>query len=341
MGVYTSWPIWKDFDANFGAVDSADFRITVGNAAGSTTRLVYSGTAHRKPGESVLKVRINDICANHMSSDYYTFRVLDSDGTAKEVVGMLWDWSYEQRNPMSVFSDKFFTAPITRMCASNQLLMLTVFTLPQVWDIKVRIYGADGNVVTVDVETKTETELLEAYGFGFALPVGGTRVRNYALNVGDYPDALRVEFFLDDLWSLSYEVDRECYSHVLYYINAYGGWDSLLLRGRMGRETGIKRSTYGRPYDNKVATERGTVNYLNELTHNLMLRTGWLTDEGASHIDHLLGSTNVYLRDLSTGSMTPLVINETSVAHKTFRGEGAALVSYEISATEAQKGMRL
>jgi hypothetical protein len=59
--------------------------------------------------------------------------------------------------------------------------------------------------------------------------------------------------------SIQFKYVDKTKDYVLYYVNAYGGWDSLLINGNVKRIDNITPFTYR----NK---QRGKVKYMNEIT---------------------------------------------------------------------------
>ena len=102
-------------------------------------------------------------------------------------------------------------------------------------------------------------------------------------------------------------------NYALYYINAYGGWDSLAIRGNVVQTDNIQSQTY----KNKT---NGKVKYLNQITPSWSLNTGAMSD--GSKMFHLLESTQVYLHNLETDEITPVVITDTSCVYKTYSNQG-------------------
>lgn len=135
-------------------------------------------------------------------------------------------------------------------------------------------------------------------------------------------------------------VDDNCYTHALYYLNAYGGWDSLLIKGISKKKDVYERKTMQRTYRNNTPEARGLYNYANGVTTEWILVSGWLSDEEAARMHHLLGSTSVYMMDLYTGEISPIVLTNSECEFKTYRNTGLQMVSYEITATYAQDKMR-
>jgi hypothetical protein len=153
--------------------------------------------------------------------------------------------------------------------------------------------------------------------------------------VNIFPDAGTVE-----IGSMTYQAITSCHTHALYYVNAYGGWDFLLLEGRTIETDSYTRHEHKQEYDNRDVANRGTKNYLNEVAKSYVLHTGWLFGDQASRVHHLLGSTEVYLFEIQSQRMIPVTITDNSCKYKTFQNEGGKLVEYEINVKVAKQMIR-
>ena len=138
----------------------------------------------------------------------------------------------------------------------------------------------------------------------------------------------------------TWEVVTDCREWVVYYVNAYGGWDSLLIEGNTIETDSLKRHTREMEYDNRSIQNRGTQNYVNEITKSYTLHTSWMSDAESLRMHHLLNSPEVYLFNINTGDMIPVTLNNTTTEFKTYKNNGGRLVNYTIDATLAQERIR-
>ena len=111
-------------------------------------------------------------------------------------------------------------------------------------------------------------------------------------------------------------------NYALYYLNNYGGWDSLAIRGNITQTDNIQSQTY----KNKT---NGKVKYLNQITPTWSLNTDSMND--GSKMYHLLESTQVYLHNLETDEIIPVVITDTSCVYKTYSNQGNTRFYYTIN----------
>jgi hypothetical protein len=140
--------------------------------------------------------------------------------------------------------------------------------------------------------------------------------------------------------NITYHGERTCATHALYYINAYGGWDFLLMQGRSVESDSYSRKTMKKEYDNNSVQNRGTSNYLNEVDKTFTLRTGLFFGDQGQRMHHLIGSTEVYMYDLEKGDMIPVVLTTNECRYKTYGTEGNKLMSYEIGVRVAHNRIR-
>ena len=126
-----------------------------------------------------------------------------------------------------------------------------------------------------------------------------------------------------------------CERFILYYVNAYGGWDWLPVEGKTRESDAVKRHTFEAVYNNIPVYARGRFNHVNELTHHYTFYTGWLTDAQSELMPHLLNATTVYVHDTKTNEVLPLVLTNSSTEHKQ-----NGLNQYTIEADLAQNRLR-
>lgn len=301
----------------FGNVDEADYVIMTGGVT------IFSGHAVRRPGQSQLLVRINDICADFLDhalpsvaeeaslSDpcSTTFVVKDSGGNTVDTVEFLADWSYDYAHSVTSLAD-----PVNGRVSSGQALIASVYSSSNVTASLVYAGGSTG----------TETILSS-----------GGPVQAISLPLDDYMNLERVT-----VAGKMYTVVPACHRFALLYVNAFGGWDTLLMEGRSGEVDGYARNTMKQRYNNADRSDRGTVEYVNEVTRRWTLRTGWLTDDHAARMHHVLGSVLVYLYDIPGQELLPVVITDQECEYKTYRGQGGQMVGYTVNVELAQEMIR-
>lgn len=312
-------PLWRDIIADLGTAARASFTV----AMGTTSNVVYSGIAHRLPDATNIKVRLNDIFADNLQprkdlNVAATFDTLEEEGVTGATFyvtsgGKTLTYEvtadYSHQNDVAVYSDPILPIIDTRMpfVASN----LT----------------ATGGVAWA------------ANAGGGTSETKGTLYRRASIS-----NILYKATYLNLKWlngvTQHFERKQTCADYAIYYINAFGGWDWLVLGGRCSVADGYSRSNVMRSYDNNDATARGVSNYLNEIKRTYTLRTSLLDDEQSAKMHHLLGTTRAILYNLNTSEATPVTITNASCDYKTFKGNNRRMSQYTITAEAATNIIR-
>ena len=126
-----------------------------------------------------------------------------------------------------------------------------------------------------------------------------------------------------------------CAKYAIYYLNPLGGWDQLLIEGKVVKTIKLENKSYKRNFDNNT-NEFQNKHYLKNLTTSYKFTTGYLTDEQAKLMPNLIETTKAYLCELDTNRYIPVLINTTSVDIKTYRNQGRKLFTYTINVQESQ-----
>lgn len=197
--------------------------------------------------------------------------------------------------------------------------------------------GASGAVLSVTVEPYVYSDLAKALG-----TAGAGSFLLSGLPEGTVKATAKAQ---DGQTLMSWEVrpamtGESCYRYVLFYRNARGGWDAMPMLGRESMQDTLTRHDSEREYDNAVQGSRGTYCYAVEIERTWTLRTGWLTDAQSLKMHNLLNSPEAWLYDMEQGLFLPVVLTGTTTDYRTYRGEGASLVRYDITATLAQQRTR-
>lgn len=334
-------PIWKDFFAQLAGV----YRIIVAD----TEDVIYSGYAQSKPGETSAQVRINDICADYLDNVLPTLSQAEFTRITLPVTfkvqlrvsgaqGYQWvdittaqflnDWSYDYGYNAATMGMSF---PINGHIDAR---MPIVWTGLNVSEVNATITFKDGTTAQVIIAVAISNDFNADFNADFSRSVrsagSGTAV------------------FLPDAWdnvakitvgNSTWEVVTECAEYALYYVNAYGGWDSLLIEGNTLEADTLKRYTREVVYDNRDIQNRGIDNYVNEVTKGFTFHTGWLLGDQGKRMHHLINSTDVYLYDIANGQMIPVTIPTTSCEYRTKKNQGR-LVDYTIQVQIAQNRIR-
>lgn len=128
-----------------------------------------------------------------------------------------------------------------------------------------------------------------------------------------------------------------CGEVALYYKNRKGGWDSFLIEGNVTKKDEYTKYTYNRSFNNNTLEfENGT--YHSQIVTSYVLNTGWLNDQQSDNLAfNLLSSNEVYLHNLCTDKVYPVVIKDNTATYKTYKNNSRKLVNYQINVEESQR----
>lgn len=332
-------PIWKDFYVDLGTADSVQFRILVGDD------VIYTGKAFKRPGQANNQIRINDICADYLVNvfpklvgttftvgEYVTFVIQTLSGSSwstKASVQFDNNWSYDyDYNP----ARQGMSVPVNGHIDIRQWVVFTAYNAST---ITATIKLSDGSSFDVLIPVAISDDFNADFNNDFSQSVRSTQTGTAVFDLSEWGDVESLT-----IGNKVFKVVNGCSRYALYYVNAYGGWDSLLIEGNDAEADNLTRHIRETEYDNRNIQNRGVHNYVNEIVKTMTLHTSWLSDDESSRMHHLLNSTNVYLGDLVTGQMIPVILTDTRTDYKTYKGNGGRLVNYTINVTIAQERIR-
>ena len=339
-------PIWKDYPIALGAADSVAYRVRLDDSAGE---IVYEGRAYLRPDEAEVSVRINDIAADIFAGTLpalsqaafeeqavavtlyvETYDPDEEDWTGVEAVTFLNDWSYDTGFDPDTMG---LAHPINGRIDARQWL---VYTALQASEVTMTLHFAGGGTMQVLVPIEVSPDFNDDFNADFARTI--SRGASSGTAVFDLSAWTDVEYVT--IGAARYDIVTHCGEYALYYRNAFGGWDTLLLEGNCTRRDTLTRHEAGQDYDNRSPQNRGIRNYANELAPEWTLHTGILDDDAGAMMHHLLNSPDVFLCDIGADVMRPVVLTDTQTDYLAYRTDGRQPVQYTINARVAQEFVR-
>lgn len=341
LGNTATLPIWKDTYCSLNGNNYIDYRVTADNTE------IYRGRCYSFNGE--YKFKLNEVCRNYLANSIDFSNIVWQDDNEQSKLFNIYltvngvetlysqitfwnDWSYEEytgdaahylsdsiipvvdKRQYFLFSSLFDASTVSTY-ANTTLLDSTAFT------------GVAKTYVKFipDVDIPLAGEFTEAFNSDFLVWKSTLTVDEYTINYNNWK---------------TYTVKNTCKRYCLYYLNAHGGWDWLVIDGNEVKNYNYSRQTYLQNYDN-TTLESGKVNYRNDIQESWNLTTGFLTDAQSKQMYNLFGSVSIYLHDLETGRITPVVITNNTQAEKTFKNQGRKLYNYTITVDNAQNKIRM
>ena len=318
-------PIWKDYTVDLGTTDGQAF--TIYDGADNTGTAIYSGKAYIKPGASHAYVKINDICSDYLYQEMKpaavpirkTFSVYAGSTKKAEVEFFLCrDYSTDDQASLEYFPSR----PITGRIQDGTPLVFTK-------------YSAQSQGVYLDYGSFNTSLSATSLVCNF-LFYGPTDFKSVKISP-------TVNSIVQESLGFSLRIIPRCNRYQLYYQNALGGLDCLVIEGKAVQRDAYGRTLINKAYDNNVTLvppaqyairNAGQAVIANDITRTWELHTGWLTDAEAGRMGHLLGSPLVYLFDCVTHIFQPVVITNPDMVYKTYRNDG--MIDYAINVQLAE-----
>lgn len=124
----------------------------------------------------------------------------------------------------------------------------------------------------------------------------------------------------------------------LYYTNALGGWDCVLVK-TLTRKAEIESEDYKREFQRTLPASRETVVISNDIRRRYACGLGRMNDNEVSRLHHLLESTQVYLWDMERG-FQPVTITDKAPDYSTYKQNGKQPREIFVNVELAQRRMR-
>lgn len=132
-----------------------------------------------------------------------------------------------------------------------------------------------------------------------------------------------------------YKKKDTCAKYVLYYLNQFGGWDSLLFEGKCVKNVAYEKNTILHDFNN-TKLDFGNEHYLKNIKTTYKCTTNYMSDEQSKRMPSVLQTTKAYLQDLSNGKIVPVLVNNANTDIKSYRNNNRKLFTYTIELEESQ-----
>lgn len=321
-------PIWKDYTivlTNTTPAEGVQWRIQY------LLDTIYSGRAFAAPGASNIAVKLNDILADYFETDWLGHPIfavfvvqayLSGTWTTKASLTFRPDWSYDRGYNPETDGCNF---PMQRAVVPGQYLPLAYVN--NSGNVVITSSTGGGDFLNSDFNddfllfdtistTTTLTGNANGHEHRITIPSGAVSVVVDGVNRPVLPACAG--------------------QYVLYYVNAYGYWDYLIVKGKTDVADDLTRYTMKREYNNALSYSRGKWNYVNEIARKFTFHTEPLTDAQSALMPHLLNSPTVYCHDLAKNQVMPICLTANHTEHK----RGSKLYQYAIEAEYGQEMYR-
>lgn len=300
-------PIWKDYILTASG-DYVDYTVSLDG------EIIYRGRAYKRPGASQIEWSINSIAADYLRPVWPGFPAdMEHSGENRIVSTGAKRFVVEYGNTSQELTFCNDWSYVAAYGSGNSADMQSVVIFPD-YDRRIPLFQTWSTYNDISRPDAVDLQIVNRLvrtSIGIVTAEGSVVVR---------------------------PVDT-CYRHVLFFVNAFGGWSFIYLEALKAQED-YDRKTAKRIYSSADATARGAVDYVNEVTRRWTAKTPYLTDAQAAKMWHVLGTVAAYLYDMQGGQLTPVSVTDGRFEEKTYRNQGAKRVRYDISLTLAQDRLR-
>lgn len=319
QGTYTYLvnPIWKTTVVEVAGQGYVDYTVS------TEGDVIYSGRAYQMPGDENINFELNEIVRDYVDNYLWwregyqtpsgwqrTFTIELGNGGGGDYI-FTKDWSYQELG-YSTNSFICLNEPIINEIPAGCYVPVCVFSPQKAGNTSFTRNGT--SVYTANLNNPRQARYLFVSAPGYKYGYTGDN------NV--------------------YKGAADCKTrYVLYYENAYGGIDAMPVQGNATLTDKITAYTT----KNQVrvpSTSFSYRRYLNEIQKTWEFKTGYLSDEQASRMHHLIESTMVYVWDIEEARLYPVVIDETSLTYKTYKNQGRKFFNYAFKCRESQDKIR-
>lgn len=270
-----------------------------------------------------------DTASNKRFWVYYTQD--DWETSTYDLIDLIYDWSYTEGS-RAVLSD-----PIINLLDNRQFFLYTIKAGSPDTQTTVTMKIGDITVLSFQISGYTYYNVVEDL--------------SQQLYPGEFTYAYSYDFFVDrtvpiegvntiTIGPSTYYVTNTCYRYCLYYLNQYGGWDSLLFRGRELKTDDLTRFSYKKNYVAN-STDFCKVDYLTTIAERWSLNTSFLADNESDKMINLMASNTIFIHDLETGHIAPVNITNSSCEHKNYRNQNRKMSTYNIEVAASQPKYRV
>ena len=322
-----TYPIWQDVTHSVEVVgEYIDYDVRV------DTDIIYRGRAYVLPNETTAVIPIAAIAASHVSGKLElpslrtimrqedwrkTFSIYDSlfDIAIAEYTFYA-DWSYGEDGMIQDGELNYLSRPMQLYVDPRQYFIASAGNLtPSTsgeWVI------SRNGIRSVSVPTTVMSAVFQRWR------IAATDGTSITISGAEAP---------------TYTVRKTCAQYALYYLNAVGGWDFLLLMGNVERANNYERVNM-RQYANNLTYEHGEVVVREKVDATWKLYTDYLSDTQWALMHHLTGSPQVYLHDLDRDTIIPVNVTDTQQVYNTYANKGKKMTFAEIHVKASQQRYR-
>lgn len=265
------------------------------NGLSNNTR-IFEGRAYKYPDADTIKIKLNKIFENYLSNSF---------------VNLINDYNIDDIINTSFNTDKYNYESCKRFYIINRDTneVLGEYVVLYDWSYKLKWRGEDV-VLSKPINNNNAVNQINL----------NTTVNAVGIVTNNITNENKI---------------NSCGDYAVYYLNSYGGWDTLLLNNKVNKSKNINYYTTEK-YFRKPNVDFEQYRYISELQNSYELNTNFLTDiESQNIVDNLFVSNEVYLHNLKNNELFAVIITNTNIDYKVY-SDGLELPQYTINVKESQ-----
>lgn len=301
---------------NLGTGNTQSYQVLDGN------NVIYNGKAFKYPDARNIEVDLTHIVRDYLSSEielyypslseftqqvlpnYYKPFTIQTPQSASTIY-FANDYDYNNGNVIGTGSNKFMSKHIRNnmVADTRQYIPMSIFMESG----RYNIYNSNRFIAFGDNTTATT----------YYTQVSPTQTPTTIIYDNSYN-------------SISVKVVNTCADYVVYYQNALGGWDWLLLSDVVNRTDKIDSVYYNTNFNSKNINTQFKNKYQNTITPKWECFVSRLSDDEAARMYNLYTSQCIVLHNLKDNKMYRVNVTNTDVRYNTYRGNGKHRADYVI-----------
>lgn len=325
-------PIWRDMVETF-TPEWVDEDYTSYRVADGEGNIIYNGRAYFN-ADGEVKIKFNNVFENYINetidlkkdglqgnNGYSTFGVQrwndEYDGWLNIKEYMVYnDWSYNtDRMPSGLISQSHI---LSTTLDPRQMFIQTYFNSNNDATTEVHLFGSSAT---------SSRPIFDNFNVD-------DEIASYVLKAGR---AIHLETYVgdDETNKIEYNVELTCKPYALYWLNKYGGYDSMLLNKTTKQTDRLTNFDYTREIDNNT-DEFEKTQYLKEIRQTWSIKTDILNDRQSEIVAEIAHSPQVYLHILDEDKIVPVNVTDSSVEHKQWRNNQRKRIVYTFTVEDSQ-----
>ena len=333
------FPVWRREVLEIKPIDFyLDYRLI-----GKDNEIIYQGRAYAI--DTVVTISLNEIIRPYITQHFNITQIgwNDTNGYGKFKLQVLNENGvYDDYMTIRAFNDWSYTVRTKNTsCLQDPIFRTLDYRQKAIFSVIDR-YGeyADASKTRAWVSKVTDSEGIKYYD---SIDANNQMA---SIVVNDLTDCSEVSCIYSHIgqdlevdYEDVYKVECTPYKYALYYHNLIGGYDSVLCNKASTTSIQVKSTTF----INDVGFEskdHETNQYRKAITHKYKVILPKMNDEQSAKVKHIVTSNQMWLHNLETNEIVPVIIDDATTQVKSFVTNGRKFTVYTLNLTESFTELR-